>query len=165
MNGDELAFKSLYLKLCPIVRSKVYRMTADMELSEEITQRVFIKFWQKVKGLSIEESLTAYITKMAYFETIAYNRSRKPILSLDSLESPLRIVDELDTDGKKEPISFEYLSKEMPPKTRQVFLMSRQSGLSYKEIAEEMTISIKTVENQMGRALKFLREKFKKNNA
>jgi len=59
-----------------------------------------------------------------------------------------------------EPL-FHYFAAKLPPKTREVFLLSRKSGLTYKEIAEEMDISVKTVENQMGRALRKMKELLK----
>ena len=50
---------------------------------------------------------------------------------------------------------------QLPEKTREVFILSKQEGMSYKEISEKLNISPKTVENQMGRAFKHLREKLK----
>jgi RNA polymerase sigma-70 factor (ECF subfamily) len=53
---------------------------------------------------------------------------------------------------------FAFLASQLPPKTRQVFLMSRLQGMTYSEIAQELEISVKTVENQMGNALKKMRD-------
>ena len=50
--------------------------------------------------------------------------------------------------------------RQLPPKCQQVFILSKMNGLTYREIAEELNISIKTVENQIGRALHLLRTKF-----
>jgi len=81
-------------------------------------------------------------------------------ISLDNIEDD-RAIDE--NELKEEDIEplFYYFTAKLPPKTREIFLLSRKTGLTCKEIAEELDISVKTVENQMGRALRILKELLK----
>ena len=94
-------------------------------------------------------------------KSIDYLRSNKRIfVPINSIKDELESGESLMAEEDIQPL-FYYLAAKLPPKTREVFLLSRVSNLKNREIAEELNISIKTVENQMGRALRALRKLLK----
>jgi RNA polymerase sigma-70 factor (ECF subfamily) len=99
------------------------------------------------------------------FKCIDYLRTKKAdrFISLDNIEDSALLSTNDLKDEDIEPL-FCYFAAKLPPKTREVFLLSRKSGMTYKEIAEEIDISVKTVENQMGRALRILKVILKDQN-
>lgn len=156
-NAFELFFKEYYEKLV------VYgiRFLNDQADVENIVQEFFVKFWENQTQLDINESLSAY----------AYRSIRNACLNeLKHQKVKSKYINETthtSTDVYHEdPVEVDELKLKiasaigvLPDRCRQVFLLSRDEGKRYKEIAQELDISEKTVENQMGKALKILREK------
>lgn len=153
--------KALFVNNYGLVCSSINRVVQDKNLSEDIAQEVFIKFWNKSQQLNIETSITSYLRKMAINEAISYLRKKKRRPQEKELpehfdfQEPQNIVNNLI--GKETQIRINEAINQLPPKCRLVFQLSRFEELSYREIAEKLDISIKTVENQMSKALKFLR--------
>lgn len=156
------ALKVVFDSFYPLVFHTTLRIVEDQALADDLAQEVFIKFWDKRQDLDIRFNLPAYLRKMAINQALAYLRSKK-----------VRFSDELPVD-KAAPASekpdhlvleqelshlMEQAIDSLPERCKLVFRLSRFDGLSYQEIADAMEISIKTVENQMGKALKILREK------
>lgn len=162
--NDRTALKELFqLHYLPVCRT-IHRLVRDRSTVEDLAQEVFLRFWNKRHQINITSSLSAYIRRMATNEALGYLRSKKTfedeevILNEDrqsgqNVEAQL-LHSELE-DHIKAAIN------ELPPKCRAVFVLSRFEELTYQEIADRMEISIKTVENQMGRALRILRTKLK----
>ena len=155
----EQIFRRYYAPLCSYADSFV----GAEDVAEDIVQLLFIHLWETGKYREIKEP-ERFLLKAVKFRCIDYlrgNRVRNEPLSenlFDTRIEPLEIREE-----DIEPL-FQYLAAKLPKKTKQVFLLSRQSGLTYKEIAEELSISVKTVENQMGRALRILRDLLRNEN-
>ncbi len=158
--GDEgviqLLFKEHYSYLC----KSVYRYVKDGSTTEDIVQNVFMKLWTKRESINVKTSFKPYLRRMAINEAISYLRGLKRYSEPD-------LIPEAMTDAN-DNVERQYLQSELseqvrnaidslPPKCRTVFLLSRYEELTYKEIAEKMEISPKTVENQMSKALKVLR--------
>lgn len=150
-------FKRYHKELCNYIMA----ISGDASLSEEIAQQAFVKIWEKRKQLSIEENkLTNYFFKIAYNLLIDSKRKEKKKHQL--LENLKReayldvlIVDPDQFEQKLRQIEAEIDT--LPEQCKKVFILGKKEGLKYREIAEHLHISIKTVEVHMSKALKRLR--------
>lgn len=160
----ELLFKRHYKPLC----RRVNTMLNDEEATEDVVQQLFIKIWESRDTLQTPDSVAAYLFTAARNRALNYikSQSRK-----SSNEVPLTNLHDEADNRTEEQMDANELQKALyaaidalPEKRREVFVLSRFEGKSYKEIAEIMQISVKTVEAQMGKALSTLREFVKKNH-
>ena len=156
----ENIFHQFYSPLC----NYASKIVNDDFVAEDIVQSLFIQLHEKNKWNKIA-NIEGYLLRSVRFKCIDYLRkvTRAKFVAIDELSdltvgSPYEITEE-----DIEPL-FHYYAAKLPPKTREVFLLSRVSRLTYKEIADELNISVKTVENQMGRALKKMKELLKNNS-
>ncbi len=157
----ESLFKSYYSNLCGYALKYVW----ELDQAEEIVQDLFFNLWNKRSDLYISSSIESYLFRAVRNACLNYLKHKKVRENYASsmqdtynpgqglVDNPLETL-ELQ---KKIDDSIEV----MPPERKKIFLMSRYDGLKYKEIAEKLGISVKTVEAQMGKALKFLREELR----
>ncbi len=158
----EQLFKTYYNYLCAFATTIVN----DDIAAEEIVQDFFVKLWEKKDQITIETSVKNYLfrsVKNLCLNQIKHNNiktehARRIIAGTDSNDFSQYYI---EVDLKKE---IEESIESLPEKRREIFRLSREEGLKYREIAEKLNISIKTVEAQMGLAIKTLREKLKKYN-
>jgi len=157
----EELFKTWYAPLCKMI----YRIIKDQAQTEDLVQEVYIKLWEKRNSLKINTSLKAYLYRSALntaYTSLEKNK-RYPKLSIETNDtihdSSSNAIDNLNANELENKINQTLLL--LPPACREVFILSRNEEMSYKEIAESLEISIKTVENQMGKALKIFREQLK----
>jgi RNA polymerase sigma-70 factor, ECF subfamily len=148
-------FKKLHAYACSIIK--------DETSAEEVVQQVFLKLWERSKGLSISGSIAAYLYRAVYNESLNYLKHQK-VQSGYQQHFSHSMKNENDTAGKK--LSLKELEtrlnkamNELPEQCRTIFQLSRFEELRYREIAHHLGVSVKTVENQMGKALKILRTK------
>ena len=134
----------------------------DDNLAQDIVQDAFLNFWKKRKKLTDEVNLKSYLFTSVRNKALEHIRRNK--MMLDHEES-IRINEllrhEIEDESEKY-VRLEQIHKAiltLPEKCRQVFSLSKINGLSYAEISEHLGISVKTVENQVVRALQLLREK------
>jgi RNA polymerase sigma-70 factor (ECF subfamily) len=129
--------------------------------ADEIVNDVFVSIWEKRNALILDDSLKSYLFKSVKNRCLNHiKKARLPFADMPdefSAISPAPSADRI-LEGKELQIHINQLIDQLPTKCKQVFLLSRMFDLSYKEIAEIMDISAKTVENQIGIALKFLKE-------
>lgn len=162
--GDKIAFEAIfniyYASLCIYAN----RMLNDDEKAEEIVQNLFVNLWSKRKNLDVESSLKYYLFRSVRnqcLNQLQHLKIREKYAQKVIENQEIEIHDHdyfIEVDlAKKIQESIESL----PEKRRQIFKLSREEGLKYKEIAEKLNLSVKTVEAQMGLALKQLREKLK----
>ena len=161
---DKAVLKSLFQQYYLSVCRSIHRLVRDKAATEDIAQDVFIKFWEKRKQLNITSSVAAYLHRMATNEAISFLRRKKYFEPEEVIEQALPNnfysgEDQLLQSELQEKITDAINS--LPPKCRAVFQLSRFDGLTYQQIATQLGISIKTVENQMGKALRVLRERMK----
>ncbi len=163
--GDRAALQHLFHQQYPMVCGVMHRFITDRSTVEDLAQEVFVRFWEKREQIQINSSLQAYLRRMAINEALGYLRRSKH-LNDEEITSQFS---SLDGDGTVEE---KYLQTELeqnirsaidelPPKCRTVFQLSRFEEMTYQEIADHLEISVKTVENQMGKALRVLRERLK----
>ena len=154
----KLRFNEHYPRLCNIA----YGYVADMDDSEDIVQDLFVTVWNNGKDSLPEKEFAAYITTAVKNCCVSFLRKKcKSTISID--DTPASGADIPDDEAfDSEAKSPEELLNEaldvLPPKCREIFLLSRREGLKYREIASTLGLSEKTVENQMTKAIKLLRE-------
>ena len=162
--GDEHAFKALFQKYYSAMCHFAFQFLQDSEMAEETVQEFFVRIWEKRESLNIETSVRQYFfrsIKNQCLNQIQHQKIRKQYASR-MMESSHQEIDSeqyyMEVDLIKR---IEKCIESLPPKRQEIFRLSREQGLKYKEIAEALNISIKTVEAQMGLALKYLREELK----
>lgn len=167
-NGDEKAFETLFWEYNSHVYHFIYSLLYEKSLAEDLTQTVFLKIWEKRNTIDPEQGFDAYLFTIA--RNLVYKETQNRLLSekfMQTVQAQLSDTDSLmeekiDAESLREYING--LVEELPPARREIFRLSRNEHLSYKEIAERLSISEKTVETQLNRALRFLREKLSSNN-
>ncbi len=160
--GEQMAFKHIFDEHYPMLCKVVYKMLADKAGTEDVVQELFIKLWRKREKIQITGTLATYLRGMAIKEAISYLRQRKHFEAEEKITELAMVGYEgmIEEDGLKERTeSVQQAITMLPNRCRLIFRMSKIEGLTYQEIADSLGISIKTVENQMGKALKLLREK------
>jgi RNA polymerase sigma-70 factor (ECF subfamily) len=150
-------FQEYYNPLCNFAFKYVKRE----DLSEDIVQEVFVQIWQKRSQIKITSGVKNYLFQSTRNKAIEWIRRNK--LESEYVEGELnknKHSYELEMESNayilKEQLSRSI--RQLPPKCQEIFVMSKMNGLTYAEIAEELNLSVKTVENQIGRGLKLLRE-------
>lgn len=152
-------FERLYSPLC----NYAFAIIKDHDDAEDIVQAIFVDYWNKEDKDSIEVKIDNYLIRAVKFKCIDYQRKIAVKRKHESeTVATTNIFEEEQEDHSDQLKDMLHIAiGQLPEKTRQVFMMSKLDGLSYKEIADQLEISPKTVENQMGRAFKHLRELLK----
>ena len=161
-DGNQASYKVLYDKYAPMLFAFSRKYLQTQEDAEEIVQEVFLRIWEKKENIDEYQSFSSYVIQAAKYRI--YNGFRKKVneqADLDFLmyaDDSSRNFTELDVNYHAVKKKAESAITAMPPKRQEIFRLSREDGLKNREIAERLQISIKTVENQMGLALKFLKD-------
>lgn len=153
----ENLFKSNYAELCGFAN----KYLNDVEASEEIVQAFFVKFWESKESVKVKTSQRSYLftsIKNACLNQIKHIKVREEYKEINQreMENSQYAVDEQYEASELDQKIRESIEL-LPEGRKRVFIMSRFEGLKYKEIAEKLKISVKTVENQMGSAIKHLK--------
>lgn len=161
-NGDILAFDELYKLYSHKLFSFVFRILKDEADSDDIVQEVFLKIWEYREKLRDYKLLNSFIFTIAYNNSISLIRKRisstkyiKYLRDLSVNQTHSNFITEIELIELNNQV--ENLISNLPERQKQVFLLHREKGLTYPEIAEELEISKNTVENHMVKALKYLR--------
>jgi RNA polymerase sigma-70 factor (ECF subfamily) len=164
--GDEKALEAIFRAHYPGLVAFVRRYVKSTEIAEELVQDLFLKLWARRGSLGAIDSVKTYLFRAA--RNTALNHLRRRKLEHEWLEKEGGALSEEQGQEGDEPVTESELATavrvavdRLPPRCREVFMLSRDGGLTYGEIAKSLGISIKTVETQMGRALKALRESLK----
>jgi RNA polymerase sigma-70 factor (ECF subfamily) len=161
--GDEAAFEKVFKTHFDSLYNYAYTILKNESSAEEVVQQVFFKIWEKRESLPDETMLKAYLYRAVHNESLNAIKRQKVrtgygMYAVSSIE--------VTTDNAAGKVNMRELQQELqkamnelPEQCRTIFQMSRFEEMKYKEIADELNISPKTVENQMGKALRILREK------
>jgi len=157
----EMIFRMHYQPLCRYA----YTLVHDRDDAEEIVQATFLNIWEKKGSLQIESSLKSYLYRAV--RNACLNAIKHVKIKQRHAEESLAVSEKAYESVTQTVISEELDQKigeammALPQQCRLIFQLSRFEELKYAEIAAQLNISIKTVENQMGKALKIMREQLK----
>ena len=153
----ETLFRTFY---APLVAA-VSRVVPEREVAEDLVQDVFLKVWQGLADWPALTSHRAYLTRMALNAALRYRQRDQRQVAWDdapaAATSPMApdVLEQLHAHETAEAIAAALAR--LPPQCRLIFELSRYEELSYQQIAEALELSPKTVDNQMGKALRILR--------
>lgn len=159
MAGSSAQFDALFLahhaRLCQLA----YRMIGSRAVAEDIVQELFLAIWSRRAGADLDDPVPYLYTAVRNraISHLRRERWRMTTLATRALELWRDRPDEDRGDAGDLAAAVDRAIQELPPRRRQIFTLHREQHLSYAEIARTLEISIKTVETQMGRALKALR--------
>lgn len=163
-DGDRRAFETVFRHFYPGLVGLASRYSDSADAAEDVVQEVFLALWKRHAEAPAEHGpLTAWLLRSVRNRSLNVIRHRRVVRSwADRMVRETEPPDGPPTPGTEEGISeVERLVRQaiaaLPDRTREIFLLSRDGGRSYRQIAEQLEISVKTVETLMGRALKALR--------
>jgi len=153
----EELFKSYFVMLCAYAGTFV----KDHDSAKEIVHDVFIKVWEKREDIDLNKSVKSYLYSSVHNRCLNYIRDNKKFdrenVSVDDLANMYGNVDNDKLVESENIAKIKEAIDNLPGKCKQVFIMNRFENLKYREIAEKQNVSVKTVESQMSKALKILR--------
>lgn len=159
--GSQFAFGLLYAKYFSKLYGFSLKLTGSRTDAEEIVQDVFVKIWEMRAELDPERSFSSLLFTIGKHKI--YNHARKRVYDesyreyLRCFSSPSERSTEQIVYFNEAKVFFEASLSKMPEKRREIFIMSRQEGLSNREIAQKLNTSISNVENHINKALRTLR--------
>jgi RNA polymerase sigma-70 factor, ECF subfamily len=153
----EVVFRKHYQSLC----NYACGILKDMDDSEEVVQSIFLKFWEQREGIEINVSLKSYLYRAVH--NMCLNRIKHLKIQEtyrqyvgdyleETYDSATEIMDKVELENR-----IEDALEKLPEQCRLIFKMSRFEELKYQEIADKLGLSVKTIENQIGKALKIMR--------
>jgi RNA polymerase sigma-70 factor (ECF subfamily) len=157
----EAVFKSIYLKFfAPLCRFANF-YCSDVEEAKNIVQSVFLKIWEGDKLIlnQSEAAVKSYLFASVKNSALNANRKKAVFTELEAADLNISNAHEVDHAVQDLEDKIKILVQNLPERCRYVFYLSRNEEMSYKEIADLLDISTKTVENQISKALKYLRSK------
>lgn len=163
--GVKEAFQELFERYAPRIYQFSLSYLKNKQDAEELVQDVFLRIWEKRESLDKSKNIKAFIFKVAVNTIYDFIRRK-------NIESAYKEF--AGTDFESQPDStwhqvifdemlhnLDILTKQMPPERQKIFRLSREDGMTNEEIARKMNISKRTVENQLYRAIAFLKKHFR----
>lgn len=160
--GDMAAFDAIYNKYCHKLHEFVLMFLKQEEDAEEIVQEVFIKIWESRSKIDVYASFESFLFTIAYNATmsllrkrVSETKSREYIKSLQQISSAEQVIGEIqfkELDNKVQS-----LLQRLTPRQKEIYLLSREDGLTHKEIAQKLNISESTVNNHLVTTIKYLK--------
>lgn len=158
---DELRFETLYREQYLRLRRAARQIIHDDDAAHDIVQEVFVRFWHKLREANAVLNAEAYLYTATINASITYITRNKTVVRADM--PVLRSTDDqaLAMENRELQARIQRALQGLPPKCRAIFTLSRFEEKKNREIAQILGLSLKTVENQMGIALKKLREQLR----
>lgn len=162
VGGDKLAFRYFFDKYYRELCNFVNLYLKDPVLSEEVVQDIFVYFWENKGKIKINTSVRSYLYGASKYRSLNVIRTGKSEKNLrEELAGQAQFIEEIPFDHYSGVDEFRRILDEaisaLPEKCREIFLLSKRQDMSNKQIAEQLGVSVKTVENQITIALKKLR--------
>lgn len=159
--GSQLALKQLYDAFGERLLHFAFAIIHNKQLAEEIVADVFIQIWQKRERVARLEHFTWYLYVTTKHISLNYLRRerRQKHFDIDAVMLPYYVIEPSAVSNLASAELLQQVTKainNLPPKCRLIFKLIKEDGLTHKKVAELLNLSIKTVENQMGIALKKL---------
>lgn len=165
-SGDRVAFESLFRTFYSGLHRLLWGYVKSSYIAEELVQEVFTRVWENRHALDSSEKMKPYLYRIARNLAIDHIRHKKIVRKWEEEKKALHhfspasqgLDDKLHNKMLLEQV--QRAIEELPERRRLIFMLSRYDGMSYKEIAELLEVSVNTVETQISRALKTLKERF-----
>jgi len=164
--GDIREFERLFVKYDEPLCQQANKILKDMDTAEDIVQEFFYNFWKNRVEFSPKLSLNAYLYQsirnnaLHYLEHLAVRETYAQHVT-SSFQEPLQEKSQDDIEMQELNRAINATLKQMPERCSRIFRMNRFEGKKYREIAEILSISVKTVEADMGKALHLFRKSLK----
>ncbi|MBI3133460.1 MAG: RNA polymerase sigma-70 factor [Bacteroidetes bacterium] len=157
----EVLFRNHYGELCAFAN----KYLEDVEAAEEIVQDLFVKFWENREKNELPNALRSYLftsVKNACLNQLKHLKIKETYKAHNERElNSAHVSADEELEATELDQKIRQAIEALPEGRRRIFILSRYEGLKYQEIADQLKLSVKTVENQMGEALKFLRIQLK----
>lgn len=160
--GDEAAFNLVVNEYAEALYRFAFIRTQDQSFAEDAVQDVLVYIWKSRESLVVRESLKSYLYRAVANRTVSMLRSRKSQERVEQavtneLQFPYnQSVSFNDAEARLEAEELQEIAQralsQLPPRTREIFLLSREQGLSYTEISAVLNIGVPTIRNQVSRA-------------
>lgn len=161
--GDAAAFERLFRRYYEELVPFVLHYVKKPEIAEELVQDIFYNIWRSRHRWNPRGTLTAYLFGAARNNSLKYLKRRRVLVRLREDLGEWKLTASANPHRDVEHQDFKQALRHaidaLPARRRQVYLLSREQGLTYAEIAAVMNISVNTVENHMVKAMKSLRER------
>jgi len=160
---DEFVFEQVFKEHFKNLHSYAYTMIRDSADAEEMVQQVFFKLWDRSGNLTLSGTIGSYLYRAVHNECLNFLKHQKV-----RARHQLHVAYSMKHEPTQQPLTndpqmleekYTQALQELPEQCRTVFQLSRFENLKYREIADRLGISVKTVENHMGKALRLLRLK------
>lgn len=161
--GNEAALRQIFDRHYPLLLTDIHRLIPDEGVCQDLAQELFVDLWNKRENLDIHTSLRAYLRRAAVNKTLNYIKARRRSV-FDDVDDWQHLADTSASDQEQRNLretledALYAAIDTLPEKCRLVFNLSRFEQRSHREIAEQLGISVKTIENQITKAMKTLRE-------
>ena len=166
IQGDEHAFEILFEKYHRRLYGFLYRLLKSTEDAEEIVQDTFVKIWESRHRFREEYTFESFLFKVAKNSFLNHNRKK---INTRVFQEQYGLMVDLTQDTTEDYLIFketqeiiDSIINEMPPKRREIFILQKVDGLSRKEIAEKLGISVITVDSHLLKANANVKESLKK---
>jgi RNA polymerase sigma-70 factor (ECF subfamily) len=157
----EALFRAYFTGLCYFAR----KYTGDTDSAKEIVHQVFIRIWENRNTFAWDKPAKSYLYTAVYNRSLNFLRDQRKFVSHDEALKHHAMNEQVVPENTLEASELENrimaALKRLPEKCREAFELSRFEGKTYPEIAENLNISVKTVESHMSKALRFLRDELK----
>jgi RNA polymerase sigma-70 factor (ECF subfamily) len=160
--GDMAAFDAIYNKYCHKLHEFVLMFLKQEEDAEEIVQEVFIKIWESRGKIDVYASFESFLFTIAYNATmsllrkrVSETKSREYLKSLQQINSAEQVIGEIQFNELDNKV--QSLLQQLTPRQKEIYLLSREDGLTHREIAQKLNISESTVNNHLVTTIKYLK--------
>jgi RNA polymerase sigma-70 factor (ECF subfamily) len=158
---SDTLFEQVFKQHFKSLHAYAYTILRDEDAAEDIVQQVFVKLWEKREETEITQSIQAYLYRMVYNSCLNFLKHEKVkeahvSFAKHSMSEGVEHITKTIA-GKELNHKIQQALQQLPEQCRTIFQLSRFEELKYKEIATLLNLSVKTIENQMGKALRIMR--------
>jgi RNA polymerase sigma-70 factor (ECF subfamily) len=161
MSDQSSDFEALYKAHYKQLRIAARNIIGDSDGAHDVVQEVFVKLWKRREQLHIILNIQAYLYRSVINTAITHLESQRKHTQLPEIALETTNTSENNMLAKELEKRIHLALNTLPPKCKAIFVLSRMEGMRNKDIAQHLSLSLKTVENQMGIALKKLKDELK----
>ena len=167
-NGNEEAFEKIYKLYSTRLYGNLLKLVKSETEAQEILQDVFLKIWENRQNIDLEKSFRSYLFKIAenkvvdFFRKAARDKKREAQLISLATNEYVQVQEMMQSDEKSAILQKAIDS--LPPQRQQVFRLCKLEGKSYKEVSEQLGISVSTISDHIVKATKSIRSYFENND-